>query len=206
MIKQLCFIFIIIAFPVISNASLPSKWNNTSFLERMVKREILAFASIDSVEDKKHFQMEGAGITKVSTEKALEAIWAVRCWEKHISAVHKLELIEGNSTSKILEIEASILRLYWLKSRLKVNLNKKESKMNWEFIAGDMNGMKGYVELIPSENGTVVTFRNDLIRNKFSLPAIVVKIALGLTLKQAGWNLRSIMEAGNQDTCLTEGY
>lgn len=202
MIKQSCFIFLIIFFPAISTASLPSKWNNPTFLERMVKREILAFASIEDVYDKKHFKMEGAGITKAPTEKALTAIWSEHCWEKHITAVHKLELIEGDATSKILDIEASVLRLYWLKSRLKVQLHKREHKMNWEFIAGDMYGMKGNVELIPSEKGTVVTFRNDLTRNKFNLPAIVVKIALGLALKQAGWSLRSIMEAGNQDPCL----
>lgn len=201
--KQLCFIFLICFFPAISYASLPSKWDNPTHLKRMIKREILAFATIENAADKKHFQMEGAGITKAPTGRALEAIWAEACWVKHISSVHKLELIQGDSTNKILDIEASILRLYWLKSRLKVNLNKKENIMNWEFIAGDMNGMKGYVELFPSEKGTIVTIRNDLIRQKFNIPSIVIKIALGLALKQAGWSLRNIMEAGSDDTCLT---
>ena len=193
----------VIFLPAISIASLPSKWNNPSFLERMVKREILAFATIENADDKRHFQMEGAGITKASANKALEAIWAERCWEKHITAIHKLKLIEGDSTNKVLDIEASVLRLYWLKSRLKVHLNKKENVMNWEFIAGDMNGMRGYVELSPSQNGTIVTIRNDLIRQKFNIPSIVIKIALGLALKQAGWSLRNIMEAGSTDPCLT---
>lgn len=206
MVKQLSFILLTILFPVISTAHIPSKWNNPIHFERMKKREILSFTTIDKNLDKKHLKMEGAGITKVSPEKAIDALWITKCWEKHVSAISKITLVKQDENSKIIDLEASVLRLFWLNSRLKVNLKKEEKKMDWEFIEGDFKGMTGSAEITPKNDKNIVSFRNDLFKTHISVPKIVIKVGLNLAIKQAGWSLRKIIESDNQDPCLTSIY
>lgn len=194
---------LLVLFPSITYPSLPERWEYQNSIDRMYKREILTYTSIEPEGTQQHFEMEGAGIAKVPPSQAWVALWAERCWVKHIHSVHKIDVLEEDPTTKVLYIEASVLRIYWIRSRIKINLNKEENKMNWEFIQGDMLGMHGSVELLPFGKGTIVNFRNDLVRNKFNIPSFVVKFALSFAIKQAGWSLRGVMEEGNKDRCLT---
>lgn len=203
MTKQLSIILLIILAPVISNSSIPSKWDNPTYLERIYKREVITFASIDETENKKHLKMEGAGITRIPIDKALEAAWADQCWEKHITAITKIKPVKLTAETKIVDMDASVLRFFWLKSRLRVKLNKKENQMEWEFIDGDFKGLVGFVKFYPHNNKTFVLIKSDLIRPKISIPAIVAKFALAMAFKQAGWGFRKLIEADKVDPCLT---